>query len=284
MPRKKVNYGLVDSLPDPKDYHFGSLEKKVLEKNGDWTPFLPEFEKQVGTYQDTWACVTFSALNCLEIIFKRRYNFEVNFSDRFTAKMSGTIPGKGNTLKRVADSIRNDGFLLEEDYYWDRKSKEKYYQRIPDYYGNIQYPHTPLKGRANIIRDSYEVSYEWVGWNGLSREQLSEALIYGPLQVTVMAWKAPKNGVYDYTDQNINHAVTLLRVNKDGSLVIFDSYDDSIKVLSKRFYIGHAMQFSLDIRSLNPVTFANLYLTNHGRLPKLREYSEYLRTGFLPFI
>lgn len=284
MPRRKQNYGLVDSLPDPKDYTLGAVQKSVLLKSGDWTVFTPIFERQIGTYTDTWACVTFSALNCLEILFAKRYGFEVNFSDRFTAKKSGTIPGRGNTLKRVADSIRNDGFLMEEDYYWNRKSQENYYQSVPSYYGAIQYPQTTLTNRAKILRDSYEISYEWVGWNGLSRDQLREALQYGPLQVTVMAWKAPKKGVYDYVDQNINHAVTLLKVNKDDSLVIFDSYDSAVKVLSKRFYIGHAMLFSLKIRSLNPVTFANLYFTNHGKLPKLGDYSHYLRTGFLPFI
>lgn len=282
--KPKINYGLVDSLPDPQDFTLGTINKPVLNTLADWRAFTPEFEKQIGTWEDTYGCVTFSALNCLEILFYMQYKFFVNFSDRFTVKMSGTVPGRGNTFKRVADSIRNDGFLMEEDYPWDRKSNEQYYQEIPDYYGSIQYPYSTLKRRAQLLGESYDIGYEWVGWNGVSRETLREALKYGPLQVTVFAWLAPKKGVYDYYNESVNHAVTLVAVNPDDSCVIFDSYDSSFKTLSPKFYIGAALLYSIKLKTVNPVTFATLFKVNQGRWPILREYIEYKRTGILPFI
>src|SRR6185436_3344551 len=97
----------------------------------DWTPYLPVFESQSYKYFDPFDCVTRSATNCLEILWKRRYGDEVNFSDRFTAKMSGTTP-IGNTFVNVGDSIRHDGLVPEVDYTapFDLISRDEYYKAI----------------------------------------------------------------------------------------------------------------------------------------------------------
>lgn len=279
-------YGFIPSLPDPNDYRLGSVQKEVKNPLRDWTAFAPVIEYQRGKYLDTYGCVTFSALNCLEILFKQEYKFEINFSDRFTVVMSETVPGWGNSFKRVAHSIRHDGLLIEEYYPWDRDSNESYYQPIPDYYRDYKYPATPLKERAKLVADNYDIAYEWVGFNGVTRDQLRDGLQYGPLQVSVKAWGRPnENGVYDYRDANTNHAVTLLRVNDDDSCVILDHYDAIVKTLSKNFYIGDAMLFSLQLKKkLSPWYFATLYMVKYGKLPPMREWMNYNKTGILPFI
>ena len=115
------------------DFLLGAISyEEVCE---DWTPFLPKGEKQHGLYFDTMACVTFSALNIIEIQLNFMVanslmseesvkffsdegyllNGQFNFSDRFTAKMSGTTKD-GNYLQKVWDSIRNHGLLSEKDW------------------------------------------------------------------------------------------------------------------------------------------------------------------------
>ena len=107
------NFGLILSDPKPTDYMFGGetqVQGIELQPDGQWKDYLPVGEKQHSVYFDTMACVTFSALNALEILIKRQYGIDINFSDRFTAKMSGTTTN-GNYLYKVGDSIRKDGFV-----------------------------------------------------------------------------------------------------------------------------------------------------------------------------
>src|SRR3989304_5254526 len=113
-----VNYGLIESKPDIGNWVMGaeiSLPKIVLQSDRNWTPYLTVYEPQKIDF-DTYACVTFSALNCHETLIKRKYNKEVNFSDRFSAKASNTIVGVGNYLHVVAESFRKSGLIPESMY------------------------------------------------------------------------------------------------------------------------------------------------------------------------
>src|SRR3990167_11069550 len=89
----------------PTDYIAGALGYEVRNPSGDWTPYLPEGEWQYNSHMDSMACVTFSALNSIETQYRFLTGLKRNFSDRFTAKKSGTT-GKGNYLYKVTDSMR----------------------------------------------------------------------------------------------------------------------------------------------------------------------------------
>lgn len=112
---KVVNYLYMDNhglLIAPhqssKDYIFGAVTALVpeqLRSDGDWGAFLGVYEPQSFPWGDTLACVSYSALNCVEIIAKYRTEKDYNFSDRFLAKVSGTTRS-GNYLEKVAESIR----------------------------------------------------------------------------------------------------------------------------------------------------------------------------------
>ena len=275
-----MNYGLINSIPSPTDHLVlgGLTVEPSLLSSRNWSSYLPQFEHQKD-YQygfDTYGCVSYSGLNCLEILMKKKYNLDVNFSDRFTVVSSDTIPDLGNTFVKVANSIRNDGILLEGRLPFDAETKWEYYKEID--------PET--KRRGELVANNYDIRYAWVGWNGVSNEVLYQALQYGPIQVTVKAWGAPnKSGVYDYVDYDTNHAVTLFKMDKDGTKWIFDHYNEAIKELDPRFYIGAGLQYYVDIKKkLNPFYFATLYKQKTGKLPHFPQIREYNEKGILPWL
>lgn len=124
-----MNYGIIEGKRDT-DWLAGTLPYEVRNPSGDWTAYLPPGEWQRVQNTDFMACVTFSALNVLETQYKF-FGKTINFSDRFTAKVSGTTP-QGNYLWAVADSIRNVGVVTEDQWpvppnpTWD-----SYYSPIP---------------------------------------------------------------------------------------------------------------------------------------------------------
>jgi hypothetical protein len=118
-----INHGVIEGQRDT-DYVGGTLPYEIRNPSGDWTPYLPPGEWQGNHIVDTKACVTFSALNSLEVQYKFLTGKERNFSDRFIATLSGTTP-QGNHLYKVGDAIRKEGLVDEsvwptpENYSWD---------------------------------------------------------------------------------------------------------------------------------------------------------------------
>ena len=130
-----VNTGVLVRPLSPTDFVLGAsaiaYEQRVPDFN--WTPWLPEDERQSrpGVF-DTMSCVTFSALNCVEIQLNWLYdkrkipqaavdflmnngyykNGKFNCSDRFIAIMSDTLP-TGNYLDKVDYTIRKCGLIPE---------------------------------------------------------------------------------------------------------------------------------------------------------------------------
>ena len=97
------------------DWVAGTIPYEVLNESGDWTSYLPPGEWQRINNKETMACVSFSALNILETLYYFYTGERRNFSDRFTAYMSGTMK-RGNYLWKVGDSIRRDGLVDEKDW------------------------------------------------------------------------------------------------------------------------------------------------------------------------
>ena len=120
-----------------KDWRMGGVSgaaHQVLRQDGNYTAFLPDLEIQKNSVFDTMACVTFSAMNCLETLAKV-HGLSWNRSDRFTAKMSGTRK-TGNYLRNVAESIRKyHGTVGEEQWPFPREAAwdwDEYYKAIPE--------------------------------------------------------------------------------------------------------------------------------------------------------
>jgi hypothetical protein len=224
-------YGLIIDTIKPEDYILGGLTKlpkEVLQENKDWTPHLPAKELQAEKFE-TWACATFTVLNCIEILIKRKYNEKRNYSDRFLAVVSGTTKG-GNSPHTVAEFLRKIGVVPEEIYPFDAKNYEEFYKPIPP----------KLYELAREFNEEWDFRHEFV-----KGEDIDEAIQYSPLLISVAAW-FKKKGDYYYRPKGMkdNHAVTYVKREKDCRL-IFDSYDEILKkvrledlpMIAKRFWI-----------------------------------------------
>ena len=211
------NFGLLEGKRD-SDWLGGTIPYEVRNPTGDWTIFLPPGEWQTNHIVDTMACVTFSALNSVEVQYRLLTGTHREFSDRFTAKMSGTTIN-GNYLYRVADSIRKDGLVDDAEwpipvgYTWD-----KYYEEIPQF----------IKDKGPKFLQEFDVAYEWIDFN---RESLIYHLKHAPIQVTI-----PGHAVLAFW--------STLQVTK-----FFDSYEPFQKERTEPF--GSALKIVLTRKQMN---------------------------------
>lgn len=177
----------------------GALPYEERNPSGDWRPFLPGGERQYNNGGDSMSCVTFSAENCIEIQEKFLTGSESNYSDRWTAKMSGTTP-EGNYLWKVADTIRKQGLVPEQMYPqpptpWNWA---KYHENIPEPL------YSQLIAQGADWLNQWEISYEWIE---VSKASFLKHLKHAPLQVVFP-----------------NHAVTGILCEADV-IKYFDHYE-----------------------------------------------------------
>lgn len=218
---ERPNRGLILEPQDPKLWMFGGLsgiaaeDHTVLREDGQWLDFLPKFEPQSDMYMDCMGCVSFSALNTLETIARYR-NIDLNCSDRFTAKMSGTT-SNGNSFSKVWSSIaENDGTVPEDLWPFSSSIKtwSEFYATIPNEIITV--------GKERL--DNIKVRYESVTTD---KESLMDALRFGPLQVAIYAYPSiDSNGVYVATTKIANHGVMLVGYVYGKYWLIFDSYEN----------------------------------------------------------
>lgn len=258
LEKKQLNYGLIDMPPRETDYIAGNgngVKVPVLLESRNWIPFLSRSEVQHGLYFDTMACVSFSALNCIEAILNLKIklglvheddlawlkekgyfddNGRVNFSDRFTAKMSGTTE-KGNWLYRVGDSVHDDGLVPETVWPYPRDQRTPVFNRS-NYYKEIP---QAVKDLGKEFLRRFQINYEWID----NPSSFYDNLKYSPIQVTLRAWGEPdKFGVYQYVEGKLNHAVTKVHVEKYR--IIEDSYIGAsdpgyLKKLADNYTLGY---------------------------------------------
>jgi len=187
--------GLLFKFSD-KDFIAGAnspLTSSEVMPSGDWRTFLPSDEKQYKDFTfDTMSCTTFSALNIIEtwINFLMKdlpqthkdwlnangyvENGKVNFSDRFTAIMSDTMP-QGNYFQKVLDSVRKDGLLPEKDLPFGGNSWAEYHDKTKITVN--------MKEKAKKFTELFTVSYEWTPVGN----ELFNDLKHSPLQVAIPA-------------------------------------------------------------------------------------------------
>jgi hypothetical protein len=200
----------------PEDWLGGTIPYEA-RTNGDWRTLLPVGEKQKNP-TETMSCVTHSALSSIEMQHIQQTGKELNFSDRFTAKMSGTTK-EGNWLYKVADSIRNDGVVWQTDYQTPSTyTWEQYYQDIPQ----------DVKAKAFKVG----IAYEWV-----FKKDFAYHLKHAPLQITI-------------PDPYPNHAVVLVHTQGDTGYY-FDSYSPFLKTIKMSQISDAALKIVYNAKPMN---------------------------------
>src|SRR3990167_9548677 len=137
MKKKKLkirNYGLVIDVPREGNYVLGGLSKlgrQVIQANGQWDEHLPAIELQaLGV--ETYACTVFGTLSACEILAKKQYSQDENWSDRWLAWNAGINP-PGASPHTTAEYLRKGGSPMQDkwDYTPDINTWDKFYETPP---------------------------------------------------------------------------------------------------------------------------------------------------------
>lgn len=218
----------------PTDYLAGSRSAITYEErliDGQWGSLLPKAENQRAVF-DTMACVSFSALNCVETQVRYLSGRELNYSDRFTAKMSGTTT-YGNYAYKVGDSIRHDGLVDESEWPWLSTQVfdwETYYKEIDE----------QTIRDAKYFLQEYDVQYEWV----TNHKDIKKHLKHTPLQIGVpicSPWNT-QSLIKPCGRTKSDHAVMLYGYDEKGWL-IYDHYAPYKKRLSYDYPIAWIFKY-----------------------------------------
>lgn len=184
----------------------GAIVYEVRLPSGDWSPFANHIRKEKQWFPkfDTMGCVSFSANSLCEMQILQQTGIEVNFSDRFLAKMSGTTP-QGNWLYIVGDTLRIVGCVLEEE--WPVPPNEatmtwdEYYAQVPMFVLNRAKPQ---------FLDKYTIQTEWVD---PTPANIQKHLKHAPLQFVIPG-----------------HAIAGIMLSAtDSHFTYLDTYDPFIK-------------------------------------------------------
>lgn len=259
------NHGLIIKKFKKQDWKFKGLGE-YIQCDSNWEKYLPIPEYQNRKF-DKMACVSYSALNCIETLIKKIYNKDINFSDRYLAKVSGTSI-YGNTFQNVAESIRKKYGLVTEDIYPDEgETWNEYYREIPE----------ELYSKGKSFYNDWKVNWECVENN---TENIKEALKYAPLQVSVCLNRIDNNGIYQITKTQPNHAVMLFAYKEGEYQLIFDHYEKNIKKLALDFKFGAALKYN--IIQTNTMKFikiknkTSVYLIKNNEVFPINDAQDYL--------
>lgn len=287
------NTGVIEVAPKSTDW-FSSGETGIASAvrlvSGDWRPYLPpgEWQKDMPVGIDgfeTDACVSFSANDFLETLgdwyiknniapftpenvqwLKDNGYFNpdgtLNFSDRFTAKISGTTTN-GNSLPAVWDSIHKNGLVPESA--WPMPLSELkadtnnngqttanwniYYAAVPD---SVVQLGLQFKAR-------FTVNYEWVfsPSSPATNASIAEALKIAPLQIaTAVCWPWNTSDIIKGCGAGTQHA-TLLSCIDTTAMYDLDHYVPFQKRLGLDYNITYAMRgtFNVPTQVTPPATF-----------------------------
>lgn len=236
------NFGLdLNDNRGSKDWILGGISgmaKDILQPDRNWLPFLPVYEPQSFPWGDTMSCVTFSAWNAVETMAKRRHGMDLNKSDRFTAKLSGTT-ATGNNFWNVAESITRLHGAVEQASWpnGDAASFADFFKEIPQ---------LVIDEGNKWLAGEYVIQREYVPDDIAS---LWEALQYGPIQVAIHAYGPLVNDVYQRTEDQGNHAVLLYSAVDGQYFEIYDHYTNLYKKLAWNTRFWGAMRFDIRKKS-----------------------------------
>lgn len=220
--------GVIFEMPKQEDYVFGGVtgyaRTPIFPDGHGWIKYQRPEERQFNKNFDSFSCVSFACLKALSYFIKERYGLDMDFSERFTAVMSGTIRGRGNSVRNVLESIRTDGFVLESDYpsMTDTMTEDEWFVPIP----------------ASVKKKGLENLKQWkINWETLTisdnvpHTQIYEGLKSAPVITTGFAWASyygnPDDiGIYHDYNYQANHCFLLCDWQKptDWDVLADDSY------------------------------------------------------------
>lgn len=227
---------------------------EILQPDGQWDEYLPtKDEFQTLTDRDPLACTLFGTTNAIEILIRRVYGTERNYSDRWLAKATDTDKKGGNDPHAVAEFIRKNGVV--EESVWPLKGIKTF----AEFYAN--FPQNLYQLALSFISE-FAFGHEWVPTYQVNIKEaqaaLMEGLKYSPLGVSVYAWERRQDGIY-YKPKNApgdTHFPVCYGYEEGKYWKILDSYDQPLKRYTWDSIFGVAKRYTLDRQVINEGAFA----------------------------
>ena len=218
----------------------GKMIRPVLFPNGISETDLGSQESQAITQKDFWTCVsnslcrivqlTLQVLSKTDAELKKGLedlgffdeNGNINISQRALAVMSGTVPGKGNSMYKVAETARKLGLVSEKF--------------CPTLQGMTQWEF------FNLPAGTYAQAKKFLELVNLYHEDLLDSatpdlFTYGAVQSAVSTPYNFSGGVVQPPSYyNYNHAITWYGLDE------FKRVCDSYPEFFKKFALGYAMR------------------------------------------
>jgi len=212
--------GLVIEAPLIEQDHvlgglIGGTEFSIQLPGGHWAPYAPEPELQRNDLGDLFMCVSFAINNVDEFLIKKQFGDVINFADTALGSGSGTIRGRGNSKRTVAEWKRKNGCMLEGDRPYTAKTT------LDDAYKALTKAELE---KCKKQLDFYQFPWKWVGDN--SAKEMLKGLEFSPLAVDVLvSYPTNKDGyvVWDKYNPVYAHEVVLFDYEPNKCWWIFDS-------------------------------------------------------------
>lgn len=248
------DYGFRFTVITPDQYQslgaVTSLPKVILSSERDWTPYYPTYEPQFGPDWDSYGCTIWGTQNAVETMLKFIEGIEYNFSERYNYNIVGINP-PGTDPQLSCESIRNYGLID---------------QKILPFTKSYQEFCTPRPMKEVYLKEGarfkYTIKHEWVWANSISKDErikrIREYLQYSPLCISVTAW-FKQGDVYVDNGMKNTHWCMLGREVVGKGWEIFDSYDQTIKIISYDHNIQCAKRFHIVAKELTPTFFQYLW-------------------------
>lgn len=233
----EIRDGYVEPVIKDEDYISGgekSIGNKLgiadppIKEDGQWDNFIPSEEVQIKNY-DTFGCTVWGTNNQIEILEKKVFGGDPNYSDRALYIMANVNP-PGIDPHVIYEVVRKQGVLPEMDLPWndDLKTLEQYDLPNPLPQDLIN------KAKGWLIKYNFRHEYlprNFQGW--IDSAIMKEALRRSPLAAAVYAW-AFDGEKYVRAGQD-THWVTIYGYYNNGDWKCFDSYPPFQKRLDKDF-------------------------------------------------
>lgn len=241
-----MRYGLVETLTDLTAYVLGQNKIPYVPfiDEGNWEPYLPKYENQTTKLgAETSGCTVWASQNQIETFHRFLYGKEPNYSERFTYNLVPIAPSTGADPHKTHETIRQQG-LIDERLLPMTDS-------IDEYTDKSQITGS-LLAKGQYWLSQYDYRHEYL-WDMNRRPQnykeiLKDALRTCPIAVSVTAWREV-DGYYVSDNGGNNHYCLLYRIDDDGSMWVFDSYDHSKKRLHPDHDIRRAKRIWLQKRT-----------------------------------
>jgi hypothetical protein len=162
---------------------------------------------------------------------KRLYNEDANYSERFTYIQVPVKPGEGANPQDTYECIRTKGLI--DDALMPMTNSLAEFLDTSDLTGSLL-----AKGQNWLYNHTFQHEWLWTFRPNNWKQILKDALVSSPLGVSVSAWKQV-DGLYVSTGRN-NHWCLLYKIDQDGVMYVFDTYDHSRKRLHPDHDISRA--------------------------------------------